>query len=103
MSDDGIEVTCHLWLSGDEPEPPRRPAKWDGRPFPGRCDHEADGVRCDNQARGSLSYWDGGAPGVGTFRQTGRCELHPYAMDASHHPAPVDSSTGVLGPKAGGF
>jgi hypothetical protein len=51
--------------------------KWDGRMFPGRCTHLDDnGNQCDNQAASSFSYWDGGAPGVGTFRQKANCDEH---------------------------
>lgn len=83
MTDDDLAITVNLWLPPDPgPEPPRRPAKWDGRPFPGRCTHtEPDGTQCDNQATSSYTHWDGGAPGVGTLQQSGSCDLHRASGD----------------------
>lgn len=62
----------------EPPEPPRRAAKWDGRPFPGRCTwtHPTTGQQCDNQAISSFGYWDGGAPGAGRWVQSGACLDH---------------------------
>lgn len=51
------------------------PAVWDGRPFPGKCDVEG----CPYQATWSFGYWDGGGPGLGTWRQKGRCDEHTEA------------------------
>lgn len=66
------------WLPDETPEPPRRAAKWDGRPFPGRCTwtHPTTGQQCDNQAISSFGYWDGGAPGAGRWVQSGACLDH---------------------------
>lgn len=73
---DDLSVRIELWHhpGRTEPEPPPRPAKWDGRPFPGKCSAE----HCDNQATTASGYWDGGAPGQGTWHQTGRCPIHPH-------------------------
>jgi hypothetical protein len=48
------------------------PARWDGRPFPGKCGYGD----CPNQATTAYGYWDGGAPGAGTWRQRSRCNEH---------------------------
>jgi len=50
----------------------RMPARWDGRPFPGKCGYDD----CPNQATSSYGHWDGGAPGVGTWQQRSRCDEH---------------------------
>ncbi|MBU8834464.1 hypothetical protein [Mycolicibacterium goodii] len=74
-----LTVTCPHWApAGDRAEPPQRqPAKWDGRPFPGKCDVDD----CDNQATNTVGYWDGGAPGAGTWHQHGRCPNHDPTME----------------------
>lgn len=70
---DGPTLTASTYLPPDpEPEPPREPARWDGRPIPGKC--TIDG--CPYQATSMYGYWDGGAPGQGTWRQQGRCPQH---------------------------
>ncbi|AUV60860.1 hypothetical protein I5J35_gp82 [Mycobacterium phage Rem711] len=74
-----LTVTCPHWAPADDrAEPPQRqPAKWDGRPFPGKCDVDD----CDNQATNTVGYWDGGAPGAGTWHQHGRCPNHDPTME----------------------
>lgn len=71
--DHGRTITTYTYLRSDpEPRSPRLPAKWDGRPTPGKC--TIDG--CPYQATSMYGYWDGGAPGKGTWRQHGRCPQH---------------------------
>jgi hypothetical protein len=78
MTADDLTIAYKRFLPPDpEPEPPRPPAKWDGRPFPGRCTHTDNSEQCDNQATSSHGWWDGGAPGAGTWQQTGHCPIHP--------------------------
>ncbi len=70
-------VTDHRWLPADpEAQPPRQPIPWDRRPFPGRCDHQHNGVMCGNQATSVINYWDGGAPGAGQYHHRARCSVH---------------------------
>lgn len=77
-ADNELTIAVHGWLPPpDVPEPPRRPARWDGRPFPGRC--TAPG--CLNQATSAVAWWDGGAPGVGTLQRRGHCDEHLGAGD----------------------
>ncbi|MCV7358499.1 hypothetical protein [Mycolicibacterium fluoranthenivorans] len=78
MTDDELTVRYERWLPpAPEPELPRLPAKWDGRPFPGRCTHVDDqGAQCDNQAISSIGWWDGGGPGLGNWRQIAHCPIH---------------------------
>lgn len=74
LPDDDLSVRVELWHhpGRTEPEPPRTPALWNGRPIPGKC--TIDG--CPYQATSMSGYWDGGEPGVGTWRQQGRCPQH---------------------------
>lgn len=73
MLDDSLSVAYRRYLPPDpEPERPRQPALWDGRPFPGKCD--VDG--CRYQATSAYAHWDGGAPGVGNFLHRARCDEH---------------------------
>ena len=75
---DGPTLTAYTYLPPDpEPEPARQPALWNGRPIPGKC--TIDG--CPNQATSMLGYWDGGAPGVGTWQQQGRCPQHDLRIE----------------------
>jgi hypothetical protein len=50
----------------------RRPALWDGRPFPGRCGYGD----CPNQATSAFGRWTGGGPGLGNWEQRSRCDEH---------------------------
>lgn len=67
-----LTVKCELWRDDPGEPEPRQPVKWDGRPIPGRCTIAG----CEYQATSMSGYWDGGAPGVGTWRQQGRCPQH---------------------------
>lgn len=54
MQDDSLSVTVNPWRPSESvEEPPRRPALWDGRPFPGKCD-VGD---CPNQATSAYAHY----------------------------------------------
>ncbi|WP_139170333.1 hypothetical protein [Mycolicibacterium fluoranthenivorans] len=77
MTDEGLTIRYEGWLPPEpEPEPPRPPARWDGLAIPGRCTHVEDGAQCDNQARSSMGWWDGGGPGLGTWHYKAWCPIH---------------------------
>lgn len=76
------DLSVELWHP--DPEDPTKTALvpptvtvWNGRAFPGRCDHQDDnGTQCDNQATSAAGWWDGGGPGLGTWHHQARCAQH---------------------------
>ena len=74
-------TTVELWSPSDDPAQNTAavitsPAKWDGQPIPGRCEHREGDDQCDNQATTGHGHWDGGAPGQGNWHWHGRCNEH---------------------------